>query len=107
MSTKKPIPSVEEKSQQVVPERCGKCGGPWIPRDHEFMGLIVEDKRCLFCGEDIYHKGVLEKPRRKSKHVKVRPCLGCRKPLEDNRNHSNLYHGTACKWLRQKRMRNE
>jgi len=86
------------------PERCPKCGGPWIPRDHDFMGKLVEDKRCLYCGEDIYHRGLPKDPKRKSgKAGKVKLCRGCHEPLAWDASPLAKYHNSACKWLALKR----
>jgi len=89
------------------PERCPHCGGPWIPRDHEYMGRIVEDKRCLYCGETIYHKGEPKRPKRKTgKAGKLRRCLGCHEPLEWDASPLKKYHNRQCKWLVEKRRKN-
>ena len=88
----------------VIPSVCPHCGGPWIPRDHEYMGVVVLDSRCLYCGESLWHRGVPKKPKRKSGKVKIRRCLGCREPLEWNANRLQKYHNTQCKWLAYKRL---
>ena len=86
-----------------MPERCPKCGGPWIVRDHEYMAKIVLDERCLYCGESIYHKGKPKMPtRREAKAHGLRLCLGCQDPM-DTTDPRQRYHDAACKWLGRKR----
>lgn len=93
-----------------LPERCPKCGGPWKPCVHAYMGKIIDDpgsQTCLFCGEVAAHKGIPKKPRRKSgKAGKLRLCLGCRQPLEWDASPLAKYHDRKCKWMAEKRKKN-
>lgn len=87
------------------PDRCRKCGGPWKPDVHAYMGRVISDKLCVFCGESIHHRGVPKKPKRKSKHIKPRLCLGCHQIIDDAESSLKRYHDSHCKWLRVKRLK--